>query len=130
MRAVAMTKEGNSTETVRLLQQLNKNIEILSTKLDRIIKIQELLTDKLSPKEKPSYEGLPLDVATLLSLPDHLRKTALALSELGEATATDISRKTGRVRAAESDYLNQLVSKGYVAKKRKGHDVYFYIEAQ
>ena len=67
-------------------------------------------------------------MATLLSLPDHLRKTALALSELGEATATEISKKTGRVRAAESDYLNQLVTKGHVAKKRKSHDVYFYIE--
>jgi DNA-binding IclR family transcriptional regulator len=63
-------------------------------------------------------------------LPDHLRKSALALTEVGEATATDISQKTGRVRAAESDYLNQLVTKGYVKKKRKSHDVYFYIEAK
>jgi len=69
-----------------------------------------------------------LDVTTLLSLPDHLRKSAIALSSLGEATATDLSKETARVRAVESDYLNQLVSMGLIKKKRKGRDVYFYIE--
>ena len=122
--------KGNTADLAKLLQQLNKNMEALGTKLDRIIDLQESLKRILTPEKKPSYEGLPLDVATLLSLPDHLRKTALALSELFEATATQISEKTGRVRAAESDYLNQLVTKGYVSKKRKGHDVYFYIEAK
>jgi len=125
-----MSKEDSSPEVVRLLQQLNRNIELMNTKLGNLIDLQESLIQSQSPSEKPSYEGLPLDVATLLSLPDHLRKTALALTEVGEATATDISKKTGRVRAAESDYLNQLVTKGYVKKKRKGHDVYFYIEAK
>ena len=125
-----MNKRGNTADLARLLQQVNRNMEALGTKLDRIIDLQESLTRILTPEKKPSYEGLPLDVATLLSLPDHLRKTALALSELGEATATKISEKTGRVRAAESDYLNQLVTKGYVSKRRKGHDVYFYIGAR
>lgn len=123
-----MNVDENSLNIVKLLRELNGNVENLSSKIDRMIELQASLTEILSPKKKPSYEGLPLDVATLLSLPDHLRKTALALSELGEATATEISKKTGRVRAAESDYLNQLVTKGYVAKKRKSHDVYFYIE--
>ena len=123
-----MNVDENSSNIVKLLRELNGNVENLSSKIDRMIELQASLTEILSPKKKPSYDGLPLDVATLLSLPDHLRKTALALSELGEATATEISKKTGRVRAAESDYLNQLVTKGHVAKKRKSHDVYFYIE--
>ena len=46
-----------------------------------------------------------------------------------EATATDLSKETGRVRAVESDYLNQLVAMGLVKKKRKGRDVYFYVES-
>jgi len=125
-----MTSEEFSNEVVKLLQQMNNNIEKLNSKLDSLIGLQESVKDLLIPEKKISYEGLPLDVATLLSLPDHLRKTALALTEVGEATATDISQKTGRVRAAESDYLNQLVTKGYVKKKRKSHDVYFYIEAK
>ena len=125
-----MTSKESSFEVVKLLQQMNTSIEKLNSKLDTLINLQESVKDSLIQEKKPSYEGLPLDVATLLSLPDHLRKTALALTEVGEATATDISQKTGRVRAAESDYLNQLVTKGYVKKKRKGHDVYFYIEGE
>ena len=76
----------------------------------------------------PMPDNLPLDVTTLLGLPDHLRKSALALASLGDATATDLSKETGRVRAVESDYLNQLVSMSLVKKRRKGRDVYFYIE--
>lgn len=72
-------------------------------------------------------EGLPLDSETLMGMPDHLRKTALTLCNLGEATAEDVSAKTGRARAVESDYLNQLVNLGHVKKKRKGRKVYFYI---
>jgi uncharacterized membrane protein len=121
--------DDGQTALVKLLEELNENIKSIGAKLDRIVNLQEALREALAPREKPTIEGLPLDVATLLSLPDHLRKTALALAELGEATATEISKKTGRVRAAESDYLNQLVAKGYVKKKRKGHGVYFYIEA-
>ncbi|MBS7651274.1 MAG: helix-turn-helix domain-containing protein [Candidatus Bathyarchaeia archaeon] len=121
--------ENGQTALVKLLEELNENIKSIGAKLDRIVTLQEGLREALAPREKTTFEGLPLDVATLLSLPDHLRKTALALAELGEATATEISKKTGRVRAAESDYLNQLVAKGYVKKKRRGHGVYFYIEA-
>ncbi|MEM2998600.1 MAG: helix-turn-helix domain-containing protein [Thermoproteota archaeon] len=80
------------------------------------------------PSLKKYYlEGLPLDSEILMNMPDHLRKTALTLCNLGEATAEDISNRTGRARAVESDYLNQLVNLGHVKKKRKGRRVYFYI---
>ncbi len=109
---------------IDLLKKINKNLEALNEKIDNILKTQE-------PKENGlSLEGIPLDVATLLSLPDHLRKTAITICELKEATASEVAEKTGRVRAAESDYLNQLVSQGHVKKKRKGHDVYFYISEE
>jgi len=114
---------------VDLLRKLNRNMEIVSKKLDRLIEIQGRAS---GPAFHPSVsvpENLPLDVTTLLGLPDHLRKSALALATLGEATATDLSKETGRVRAVESDYLNQLVSMGLVKKKRKGRDVYFYVES-
>jgi len=115
---------------VELLRKMNRNMELISRKLDRLIEVQQrspggpmLRTGATLP------EDMPLDVTTLLSLPDHLRKSALSLSSLREATATDLSKETGRVRAVESDYLNQLVSMGLVKKKRKGRDVYFYVEA-
>jgi predicted transcriptional regulator len=103
-------------------------MEQISKKLDRLIELQRSAGGQAARPSVSLPENLPLDVTTLLSLPDHLRKSALALSTLGEATATDLSKETSRVRAVESDYLNQLVSMGLIKKKRKGRDVYFYVE--
>ena len=113
---------------VELLKRLNKNMENVSKKLDRLIEVQRSSSSQSLHSTVSVPENLPLDVTTLLGLPDHLRKSALALATLSEGTATDLSKETGRVRAVESDYLNQLVSMGLVKKKRKGRDVYFYIE--
>ena len=122
---------SDELKIVELLKKINSNLESLSIKIDKLIEAQEDFLARLGHKGKTlDLDEMPLDVATLLYLPDHLRKTALAISELKEATATEVSEKTGRVRAAESDYLNQLVSQGHLKKKRKGHDVYFYIEEE
>jgi hypothetical protein len=69
----------------------------------------------------------PLDVMTLLSLPDHLRKTATVTSSLGKATADEIAELTKRARAVESGYLNQLVRMGYLKKERIGRKVLFSV---
>jgi hypothetical protein len=111
-----------------LLRKLNRNVEMVAKKLDKLIEVQRSSSGVLAHPSVSVPENLPLDVTTLLGLPDHLRKSALALATLTEATATDLSKETGRVRAVESDYLNQLVSMGLVKKKRKGRDVYFYVE--
>lgn len=68
-----------------------------------------------------------LDIMTLLSLPDHLRKTALTLIKLGKAMAEDVAKETGRARAIESAYLNQLVRMEYVRRERVGKRVYFSV---
>ena len=114
---------------IDLLRKLNRNVEIVSRKLDRLIEVERSAGGHALHPSVPVPENLLLDVTTLLGLPDHLRKSALALASLGEATATDISKETSRVRAVESDYLNQLVAMSLVKKKRKGRDVYFYIES-
>lgn len=124
-----MGSRGADSVLVDLLRRINRNMEQVSRKLDRLIELQR--TSPGGQLSRPTVnlpEELPLDVTTLLSLPDHLRKSAMGLATLGEATATDLSRETGRVRAVESDYLNQLVSMGLIKKKRKGRDVYFFVE--
>jgi len=127
-RGPSMSSRSADSAVVDLLRKLNRNVEIVSKKLDKLIEVERSSTGHFGRPTVDVPEGLPLDVTTLLSLPDHLRKSAIALSSLGEATATDLSKETARVRAVESDYLNQLVSMGLIKKKRKGRDVYFYIE--
>lgn len=81
------------------------------------------------PKDSPEYlDGLALSPSTLLSLPDHLRKTAIIVCNLKEASANEVAARSGRARAAESDYLNQLVRMGLIKKKRKGRESYFFVE--
>jgi predicted transcriptional regulator len=71
--------------------------------------------------EKLSKEQL----ARLLQLPNSLQKTMIAILELGEATASGVSEKTGRLRATESDYLNRLVKLTYLKKRREKRKTYF-----
>jgi predicted transcriptional regulator len=123
-----VSNKGTDSVLVDLLRKLNRNVELVSKKLDKLIERERSSANHVS-HANVSLPDSPLDVTTLLSLPDHLRKSALALSTLGEGTATDISKETSRVRAVESDYLNQLVSMGLIKKKRKGRDVYFYVES-
>ena len=66
-----------------------------------------------------------LGVADLLELPDHLRKTMIAVAETGQTTANELAEKTGRVRNLESSYLNQLERMGLIERFRKGRKVYF-----
>lgn len=67
------------------------------------------------------------DLQDLMMLPDHLRKTQQSLNMLTMATAEEIAEKTGRARAVESSYLNQLHLQGRVSKERHGRTVYFSV---
>jgi hypothetical protein len=72
---------------------------------------------------KPS--SLTVGVGELLELPDSLRKSMIAVQELGEATAEETAVKTNRTRSVESIYLNQLVRMGLLQRIRRGKKVYF-----
>jgi len=83
---------------------------------------------KIPSGQSASLEGLALTPSTLLSLPDHLRKTAIIVCQLREANAGEVAARSGRARAAESDYLNQLARMGILGKRRKGRESYFTAE--
>lgn len=112
-------------DLMEILGEINRNLEQINSKLGKLLESNEKNEQATSEKNK---ELEALDVMTLLSLPDHLRKTAMILSRLSRATADQVSKESGRERAVESSYLNQLVVMGHVKKMRDGHDVYFYIE--
>jgi hypothetical protein len=110
-----------------ILQKIKESLDLLNEKIEVMIEIQ-----KRGPQQGLGQEGVPdvLDVMTLLSLPDHLRKTAVTLCKLEQATADEVSEQTKRARAVESGYLNQLVLMGYVKKERRGRKAYFYVERE
>jgi len=110
---------------VQLLEKIRENLERLNEKIEIMIELQ-----KHGRKDLQPIPEAPLDVMTLLSMPDHLRKTAMTLCRLGRATADEISQQTHRARAVESAYLNQLVIMAYLKKERKGRKAYFYVERE
>ena len=114
--------DGKSTQ---LLEKIRENLEQLNEKIDAMFEIQK-------HDQRTIPENLPeaLDVMTLLSLPDHLRKTAVSLCRLEKATADEVAGQTKRARAVESGYLNQLVTMGYLKKERQGRKAYFYVDTE
>lgn len=121
-----MTYRTSEKSSTQILERIKESLDRLNEKMDVFIEIQ-----KHNPRSDLD-QSIPdvLDVMTLLSLPDHLRKTAVALCKLGQATADEVAQQTKRARAVESGYLNQLMLMGHVRKERKGRKAYFYVEKE
>ncbi len=60
-------------------------------------------------------------------LPVSVRKTFVTLVKLGEATAEEVSKCTGRKRSTESYYLNFLARMNLVKKKKIGRKIYYSV---
>ncbi len=111
---------------LQVLEKIRDHLESLNEKIEVMIELQKHGRKDL----QPTLTDAPLDVMTLLSMPDHLRKTAMTLCRMGRATAEEISEQTKRARAVESAYLNQLVIMGYLKKERNGRKAYFFIDKE
>lgn len=107
-----------SEDQSKEMQEIRKRLARIDKKLERLL--------KFSAMQPSRREFVP---KTLSSLPEHLRKSAQAIATMGKATAEQVAAKTGRSRAAESDYLNQLASREFLKKERRGRQVYFLVFA-
>ena len=98
-------------------------------KLDRIfqelVDIRRRLDDieRMFSNQRP--EPVNISESMLLSLPDNLRRTYLIVASEGECSATRVSDLSGRSRAIESSYLNQLVRMGWLMKRRSSKTLQF-----
>ena len=122
--------ELSSKKPLTILEKIEESLERLNDKMEVMIEIQRNNGSVSSPKNAPFLPDASLDVMTLLSMPDHLRKTAMVICRCGRATAEEISGQTTRARAVESAYLNQLVIMGYLKKQRKGRKAYFFVDRE
>ena len=121
-----MTKqEVLGRKPLKIFEKIKENLEKLNEKMEIIIELQ-----KRGRKGVQPLPDAPLDVMTLLSMPDHLRKTAMTVCRLGRATADEVAQQTHRARAVESGYLNQLVIMSHLKKERVGRKAYFYVEKE
>lgn len=124
--AIVSSQEVLRKKPLQILEKIRESLEKLNEKMEIMIELQKHGRRDIQtiPQEAP------LDVMTLLSMPDHLRKTAMTVCRLGRATADEVAQQTRRARAVESAYLNQLVIMGYLKKERKGRKAYFYVDKE
>jgi ArsR family transcriptional regulator, lead/cadmium/zinc/bismuth-responsive transcriptional repressor len=121
--------ELSSKKPISILEKIEQSLERLNEKIEVMIEIQRNGGNS-NQKTMPTLPDASLDVMTLLSMPDHLRKTAMTICRCTRATAEEIAEQTTRARAVESAYLNQLVIMGYLKKQRKGRKAYFYVDRE
>jgi len=120
-----------SKKPLNILEKIEESLEKLNEKMEVMIEIQKNTAgNTTTPQSVPAIPDASLDVMTLLSMPDHLRKTAMTICRCSKATAEEVAEQTQRARAVESAYLNQLVIMGYIKKERKGRKAYFYIDRE
>jgi hypothetical protein len=70
-------------------------------------------------------QPVEISESKLISLPDHLRRTYMVVVSKGECSAITVSNLTGRCRAIESNYLNQLARMGWLNKRRVSKMTHF-----
>jgi len=92
-----------------------------------MLQIRYRLDDIEAALSRWNPKPIEISESKLLSLPDNLRKTYLIVASEGECTATRVSDMTGRSRAIESNYLNQLVRMGWLTKRRDSKVIHFLL---
>ncbi len=98
-----------------ILEQIYKEMISMRQRLDEI----ENKFENWDP------QPIAMPESEIISLPDHLRKTYVVVAGKGECDAIQVSNRTGRSRAMESNYLNQLSRMGWLNKRRIAKEVHF-----
>lgn len=103
------------------IQELKRVTKGISKRIDNVF-----VAEVVKKTPKPHIKEISTGLDYLTQIPQHLRDTfRTILKRDSGATALEISIETGKSRSLESDYLNQLVDRGFVIKKRQGKKVLF-----
>jgi hypothetical protein len=98
---------------------------------DKIFKEMQAIHFRLDDLQKSlsGWSPAPVEIveSKLMALPDHLRRTYMFVASKGECDATIASNLTGRCRALESNYLNQLARMGWLNKRKVSKTTIYYL---
>ena len=103
---------------------------VLQNIFREMVSIRQRLEDIETNFSKWSIRPLDLPESELIALPDHLRRTIVVVSSKGECDASQVSCVTGRCRAVESNYLNQLSRMGWLDKRRSSKSVLYRLMSE
>ena len=83
--------ELSNKKPLNILEKIEESLEKLNDKMEIMIEIQKNGSGNNNQKTSLSLPDASLDVMTLLSMPDHLRKTAMTICRCSRATADEIA---------------------------------------
>ena len=72
----------SSRKPLNILEKIEESLERLNAKMEVMIELQRN-SGESNPKVGAVLPDASLDVMTLLSMPDHLRKTAMTIGNYG-----------------------------------------------
>jgi hypothetical protein len=105
-----------------------KGLEDIGEDFEEDLAIEDLAGDVIGTGlELDSPQGETLDVTTLLSLPDHLRKTGVAVMKLKKGSVDDVAAEIGSTKRETKSYLDRLTLMNILNKKREGEHMIYYI---
>ena len=84
----------------------------------------DIFNEEIFLKEEQEEETL--DATTLLNLPDHLRKTGIAILKFEKATVDQIAAEIGSTPGKAKNNLDRLVLMKMLNKKREGDQLVYY----
>jgi DNA-binding transcriptional ArsR family regulator len=106
-----MSDLHNDPDILEYLNSINRRLQYLELRLSKI--------ETCSP---PQIDD---KMAVFLTVPDSIRKSLFAVSDLKSCTADEVSVITGRHRSIENKYLNELYRGGWLVRERKGKKIYY-----
>jgi len=106
--------QPNDIDLMKLCQKLSTRVKELESRISDI-------EGRFSPVVEDR-------MALFLTVPDTIRKSLLAVSQLERCTADDVSVITERHRSIENKYLNELVRAGWLERERIGKKIYYYLK--
>jgi hypothetical protein len=111
----------------KFVQDYYKSLEEMNAEFDDEFNI-ERLADNLYSNEVYAKElqEVTMDVTTLLSLPENLRKTGIAVLKLKEGTVDDIAAEIGSTDREAKNYLDRLTLMKMLNKKREEDSLIYY----
>ncbi|MFX0117217.1 MAG: hypothetical protein ACFFB3_21910 [Candidatus Hodarchaeota archaeon] len=92
----------------------------------------EDLEDHIEHLETLSYRTddlVPLDVMTLLDLPEDVHAVAMTLIQLCEATEEEVIAQCGESQVIVRKALKDLIRKGYAGCRKEGETLSYFVAA-
>jgi hypothetical protein len=112
----------------KYVQDYYKGLKDMNADFDDDFNVERLAEDVYADEYyAKEVEEVTLEATTLLSLPENLRKTGLAIMKLEKGTKENISEELGSTNREAKNYLDRLTLMKMLNKRREGDQLVYYV---